>query len=53
MFLKSHNEIKQKYFLVAGTFTLRLFRKKVHQGTKEKKKLPELNIEIQNHAGYG
>lgn len=37
MFLKSHNEIKQKYFLVAGTFTLRLFRKKVHQGTKEKK----------------
>ena len=38
MFLKSHNEIKHKYFLVAGMFTPRLFRKKVQQGRKEKKK---------------
>lgn len=42
MFLKSHNEIKHKYFLVAGTFTLRLFRKKVQQGTKEKKKVARI-----------
>ena len=52
MFLKSHNEIKHTYFLQLVHLPSDYLEKKFSTGQR-KKKLPELNIEIQNHAVYG
>lgn len=55
IFLKSHNERKHKSFPVAGKFILTNYLEKKNSAVdkEEEKKLAELTIEIQNHAGYG
>lgn len=47
---KSHNEIKHTYFLQLHLPSDYLEKSSARD---KEKKLPELNIEIQNHAVYG